>query len=143
MIGQIVPQVKDDVSHDANYFRAHIGRMSNWQSEKDFNAAYLARVRELRIARGWTSEQMANALQVPPDRYRKNESRTPLPHYLVPRFAQLVGRDIAFILTGQTEGRRAAPTSTPPDPDPAAPVINFHDRPRENAAPSRPARKRA
>ena len=112
--------------------------MSNWLSEKDFNAAYLARVRDLRIARGWTSEQMANALQVPPDRYRKNESRTPLPHYLVPRFAQLVGKDIAFILTGTSEGRRP-PRLVSEQPPGDSVVTDMHDIPRATDRPSRKA----
>lgn len=72
--------------------------------EAEFNEALCARVRSLRNERGWTAEQMATALGIPPDRYRKYEYRTPLPHYLVQRFALIVGRDVEFVLTGK--GRR-------------------------------------
>jgi len=44
--------------------------------------AYCARVKELRERRGWTAEQMATALGIPADRYRKYETRSPLPAYL-------------------------------------------------------------
>lgn len=75
--------------------------------ETEFNEALCARVRALRVGREWTAEQMATALGIPAERYRKYETRTPLPHYLVERFALIVGRDIEFVLTGKvTEQRR-------------------------------------
>lgn len=55
-----------------------------------------------------TAEQMAKVLGIPPERYRKYEYRTPLPHYLIEQFALIVGRDVEFILTGSTT-RRLAP----------------------------------
>lgn len=67
-----------------------------------FNEAMIARVHRLRNERGWTAQQMATALGVPAERYRKYEYRTPLPHYLVERFALIVGRDMEYILTGKT-----------------------------------------
>jgi hypothetical protein len=55
---------------------------------------------------------MATALGVPAERYRKYEYRSPLPHYLIERFALIVGRDIEFILTGKlTPARIAKPES--------------------------------
>jgi len=82
--------------------------MSDANDEALFNNAYCARVRELRIERGWTAEQMATALGIPPDRYRKYEVRSPLPAYLVERFALIVGRDIAYVLTGRVERKPVA-----------------------------------
>lgn len=52
---------------------------------------------------------MATALGVPPDRYRKYEYRSPLPHYLIERFVLIVGRDIEFVLTGKTTRQPAIP----------------------------------
>lgn len=75
--------------------------------EAMFNEALCARVHRLRNERGWTAEQMATALGVPPDRYRKYEYRSPLPHYLIAQFAQIVGRDVEYILTGKTTARLA------------------------------------
>lgn len=70
-------------------------------SEAEFNEALCARVRCLRKARDWTASQMATALGISVDRYRKYEYRTPLPHFLIERFALIVGRDIDYVLTGR------------------------------------------
>lgn len=68
--------------------------------EARFVDALCARVHRLRNERGWTAAQMATALGVPAERYRKYEYRSPLPHYLIERFALIVGRDIEYVLTG-------------------------------------------
>lgn len=85
--------------------------MVTWTREQEFNEAYIARTKKLREGRGWTSEQMATALGVPPDRYRKYEYRSLLPHYLIEQFAAIVDRDVAYILTGksQSPARRTPP----------------------------------
>jgi transcriptional regulator with XRE-family HTH domain len=72
-----------------------------------FNEQFIARIHRLRNERGWTAAQMATALGVPPDRYRKYEYRTPLPHYLLERFAVIVGRDIEYLISGKTSSVRA------------------------------------
>lgn len=51
---------------------------------------------------------MATALGVPPERYRKYEYRSPLPHYLLEQFAVIVGRDLEYILTGRVAVSRLA-----------------------------------
>jgi len=70
-------------------------------NEGSFNAELCARVKALRVGRGWTATEMATALDVPPDRYRKYENRSPLPLYLVERLALIVGQDIEFVVTGK------------------------------------------
>jgi transcriptional regulator with XRE-family HTH domain len=60
----------------------------------------------LRDERGWSAEQMATALGIPADRYRKYESRSVLPPYLIEPLAIITGHDISYILTG----RAAKPT---------------------------------
>jgi hypothetical protein len=53
---------------------------------------------------------MATALGVPAERYRKYEYRSPLPHYLLERFALIVGRDLDYLLTGKVApATRSAP----------------------------------
>lgn len=69
--------------------------------ELQFNEELCARVHRLRNERGWTSEQMATALGVPAERYRKYEYRSPLPGYLMERFALIVGCDLPYLLTGK------------------------------------------
>lgn len=77
--------------------------------ELQFNERLCARVHRLRNERGWTAEQMATALGIPAERYRKYEYRSPLPHYLIEQFAVIVGRDIEYILTGKTAIRLVQP----------------------------------
>lgn len=77
--------------------------------EAEFNDALCARVRKLRDERGWTQEQMATALGLPYDRYRKYEYRSPLPMYLVEQFASIVGRDVEYVVTGKSAARRRGP----------------------------------
>jgi transcriptional regulator with XRE-family HTH domain len=74
--------------------------------EAAFNESFIARVHRLRNDKGWTAEQMAIALGIPPERYRKYEYRTPLPHYLLERFALQVGRDVEYVLLGRTSVAR-------------------------------------
>lgn len=68
-------------------------------------SAYIRRVKDLRIARGFTQKQMADALQIPLERYKKYEQRSRLPPELVQPFAAVVGRDVEHVLTGQSSVR--------------------------------------
>lgn len=91
--------------------------MAVWTREQEYNETFIARVKRLREDRGWTSEQMATALGIPPERYRKYEYRSVLPHYLVEPFAQIVDRDVSYVLTGKSApptraARRAVRTGT-------------------------------
>lgn len=84
--------------------------MSDAHSESMFNESLCARTHELRNERGYTSAQMATALGLPADRYRKYEYRSPLPAYLWERFALIVGCDLDYLLTGKTpKARKPAP----------------------------------
>lgn len=85
--------------------------MPKWSREQEFNESYVARTTRLREERGWTAEQMAIALGVPPERYRKYEYRSVLPHYLIEQFAQIVDRDISYVLTGRSATPQRAPTA--------------------------------
>lgn len=99
MIGLSVQACQDGMSQD-DWTRP----LYRWgvNEEAQFNDALCARVHRLRNDRGWTAAQMATALGVPPERYRKYEYRSPIPHYLIERFALIVGRDIEYVLTGKT-----------------------------------------
>ena len=56
---------------------------------------------------------MATALGVPAERYRKWEYRSAMPHYLIERFALIVGRDIEYVLTGKIAPMRAVNEEKP------------------------------
>lgn len=101
MIGQYVQPCQDTVSQDRWTVRPYPRRVVINNEEARFNDELTKRVHRLRNERGWTAEQMATALGVPPERYRKYEYRSPLPHYLMERFALIVGRDVEYLLTGK------------------------------------------
>lgn len=103
-MGQSVPSVKAIVSRDRPMFFCENRRMSEWLDEGEFNARFCERIARLRFERGWTQEQMATAIGVPHERYKKYETRSPMPLYLLPRFAMQVDRDLEYLITG-----RAAP----------------------------------
>lgn len=103
--------------------------LDNWSAEKNgqpvqnarmddgastFKRAFLNRTRELREKTGRTQADMAEALGIPKATYEKNETRTLLPHYLIPRFAQIVQTDIAFMFTGRGQSRPLDTTPLPP-----------------------------
>lgn len=112
MMGQSVPFVKDYMSPDFARRSCDYRRMIEWLSPEEFNDKLCARVQRLRVERGWTQEQMATAIGVNFEAYKKYETRTPLPHYLIPRFALQVDRDVAYILTGKSaEPARRGPRS--------------------------------
>lgn len=67
----------------------------------EFEAMLIDRTKALRESRGMTSADMATALDIPVDRYRKYESRTPIPHAMIERFALIVGVSPEFVLTGR------------------------------------------
>jgi transcriptional regulator with XRE-family HTH domain len=78
---------------------------------QEFDALYIARVKALRQLKGLTSGQMATLLGVPAERYRKYESRTPMPHALIEQFALITGVSVEFLVTG----RRVAGKGPYPD----------------------------
>jgi DNA-binding transcriptional regulator YiaG len=96
-------------SKDQNAQKLYRGQMATTSDELQFNEALCARVHRIRNERGWTSEQMATALGIPSERYRKYEYRSPLPSYLIERFALINNLSIAYVLTGKNESYTHGP----------------------------------
>ena len=74
--------------------------------------AYIKRIRDLRIARGLTQAEMAVALGLPVERYKKYETRSVMPPYMVPRFAAIVGRTVEFVISGRNRRLSALPSQS-------------------------------
>lgn len=106
MIGQSVQPCQDTMSQDGWTMRPYPRRVVINNEEAIFNDALCARVHRLRNERGMTAQEMATSLGIPAERYRKYEYRSPLPHYLLERFALIVGRDVEYLLTGKLTARR-------------------------------------
>ena len=58
-----------------------------------YNDKLCARVQALRERRSWTQKVMAEALGIPLENYGKYERRSPLPHWLIPRFCRIMEID--------------------------------------------------
>ena len=61
----------------------------------------LERTTSARTAKGWTQEFVASALGIPLERYKKYETRSALPLYLIERFCLLTDLDPNFLVTGK------------------------------------------
>ena len=70
-----------------------------------FNNEYCGRVKRFREETNMTAAEMAELLDVPPDRYRKYETRSPLPVYLVPKFCRIIGCDLEHLILGKPRER--------------------------------------
>jgi transcriptional regulator with XRE-family HTH domain len=70
-----------------------------------FNNGYCERVKRFRSETNMTAEQMAVLLKVPADRYRKYETRSPMPVYLIASFCQIVGCDLEHLILGKARDR--------------------------------------
>ena len=83
--------------------------MADSNEELLFNEALITRVKRWREEKGWTAAQMATALGIPPDRYRKYETRTPLPTYLMERFCLITETDLENLILGKPRKRSVPP----------------------------------
>lgn len=77
----------------------------------DYKQAFMDRVRQAREARGLNQEQMATLLGIKQSKYHKYESRSYLPHDLVPLFCLAAGVEEHWLFTGR---RRQADQTQPP-----------------------------
>lgn len=98
--------VKDNVSRDVKKCFLHNGGMVAPSEQQEFEQQLRERLARLRNERRWSQQQMATALAIPFERYKKYETRSVLPLYLVPRLALMVDRSIAYVLTGREEAQR-------------------------------------
>lgn len=105
-MGQSVPPVKANVSPDL--FRP--GALNGGMGEQDaFIDSLCARLVALRKAAGLSQAEMAARLDIQMDRYKKYETRSAIPVYLIPAAADILSTTSGYLLTGRDEG--AAPIS--------------------------------
>ncbi len=120
-LGQNVLNHKATLSRDCEPARAEKAGMVKGSTKSAFKAEFIARTRQARIARGYSQEQMAALLDMAQGTYKQYESRSLLPHDLVPRFCLLCGVDERWLFTETP--RVKARGEIPP-----------RDRPRRTAA---------
>lgn len=107
--GHSVPFVKSYSPHAFIPGFRQNARMRELMTPAEYEAMYIARVKALRVLSNMTAQQMATALNVPFERYKKYESRTPLPHALIEQFALITRVPVEFIITGRRTGNGALP----------------------------------
>lgn len=76
----------------------------------EFDEMFVYRTKVLRALTGMDMKSMARALGIPYERYKKYETRSPLPHDLIERFALITRVPAEYVLTGRrTAGNRQLP----------------------------------
>ena len=112
--GQIVPLVKSYLPRADFLPMGHKRPMREIMTPAEYEEMFIARTKALRALAGMNAKEMATALDVPYERYKKYESRTPLPHELLERFALIARVTVDFLITG----RRVGPGPHPDVPGP-------------------------
>lgn len=108
LIGHLVLKSKAILSQDRKACPGNNPRMSR----TDYKRAFIGRVRASRKAAGLTQSEIGQALQIPQDRYKQYETRSYLPHDLIPGFCLACSIDPGWLFTGRTS--QALPTRRRP-----------------------------
>jgi hypothetical protein len=77
--------------------------MADSDEELQYKQEFTKRVKAARGSLGWKQWQMAEALNMPQDKYKQYEGRTLLPHYLIGRFCLVTHVDPGWLMTGHGE----------------------------------------
>lgn len=94
--------------------------MADSETETEFKQRFTKRVKDARTALGWKQWQMADALDMPQDKYKQYEGRTLLPHHLIGRFCLITHVDPEWLLTGRGQKPIKALAVVPHEPAAAA-----------------------
>lgn len=77
-----------------------VGRPKETTSPAAYRASFFKRVRAARALFTENPPEMAKALGVPRDTYYRYEERTMLPHHLIPRFCEITGVTVDWLING-------------------------------------------
>lgn len=94
--------------------------MADSETETQFKQAFTSRVKVARLGLGWKQWQMAEALDLPQDRYKQYEGRTLMPHHLIGRFCLITHIDPGWLMTGRGEKPLKALQLAASEPTPVA-----------------------
>lgn len=103
-LGQMVLESKAKVSCDCGEPLGLNVLMADRMSESEEKAAFIRRVRMAREARFDTQKPMLTILGLEQGTYKQYETRTPLPHRLIPVFCAATGVSLEWLLTGEGKG---------------------------------------
>jgi hypothetical protein len=74
--------------------------MADSETETQYKQRFMARVAEARVSRGFKQWQIAEALDIPQDKYKQYEGRSLMPHHLIGRFCLICRVDPEWLVTG-------------------------------------------
>jgi DNA-binding XRE family transcriptional regulator len=77
-----------------------VGRPKETTSPTTYRSQFFKRVRAARALYTENPPEMAKALGVPRDTYYRYEERTMLPHHLIPRFCEITGVTVDWLMRG-------------------------------------------
>ena len=119
-LGRIVLKRKPLPSLDCELPLGHTVRMADSETEAQYKQGFTHRVKTARAGLGWKQWQMAEALDLPQDRYKQYEGRTLMPHHLIGRFCLITHVDPAWLMTGRGEKPLKALQLAASEPAPSA-----------------------
>jgi DNA-binding transcriptional regulator YiaG len=71
------------------------------ETEAQFKQSFIERVKAARVATGMKQWQVADALNIPQDKYKQYEVRSLLPNYLIGRFCIICRVEPEWLMTGK------------------------------------------
>lgn len=104
LLGHSVLKSKAKVSCDCGEPVSHNTAMADRMSESEEKAAFIQRVKLARMARYDAQKPMITILGIDQGTYKQYETRTPLPHRLIPKFCAATGVSLEWLLTGEGKG---------------------------------------
>lgn len=112
VLGQSVLKIKPNLSHDARILMGQNVPMID-KLKSTYKSAFLARVVAARKQRYETQDAAATALGLEQDTYKQYESRSLMPHHMIPRFTAICGVSMDWLLTGKGAGPAVLPLPAP------------------------------
>lgn len=103
-LGHLVLKRKAILSCDYDSAFGKNTAMPERMSETEEKAAFIRRVKIAREARFPTQTPMLTLLEIEQGTYKQYETRTPLPHRLIPKFCAACGVSLEWLLTGEGQG---------------------------------------
>jgi hypothetical protein len=86
------------------------------ESASAYKAGFLGRVKAARELRYSTQEEIAEVLGMPQPKYSKYETRSLMPHQLLPRFCKACGVTMEWLIAGKGAGPAWKPREEEPKP---------------------------
>jgi hypothetical protein len=94
--------------------------MAESETEAQYKQEFTRRIKASRAALGWKQWQMAEALDMPQDKYKQYEGRSLLPHHLIGRFCLVTHVDPEWLVTGRGQKPLKSLAVVSDEPKPAA-----------------------